>query len=72
MLTDVQAGRAWVSLQDCSQDQDILQDTPAIYREKTWRQVERGAEITDIVISRWQNSQITSRLAARRRLYMAP
>jgi AraC family transcriptional regulator len=63
MLTDTQAGHAWVSLQAGSEDQEATLGTQALHRELTWRQIERsvGGAIEDIVISRWTNLENTSR-----------
>ncbi len=61
MLTIMQAGRAWIDLQD--RPQEVSYGTQAFHRERKWRQFERnvGVAIEDIAISRWRDLQNTSR-----------
>jgi AraC-like DNA-binding protein len=62
MLTDMQAGRAWISLQDRPQEHEVLHGAQAFHRERKWRQLARsvGATSEDIAISRWTDLQNTS------------
>ena len=59
MLTDMQAGRAWVSPQASSKEQETARDTPMLSRERKWRLPEQnaGAASEDIAISRWTDVQ---------------
>jgi AraC-like DNA-binding protein len=54
MLTDTQAGLAWVSLQAGSEDQEAPREAQPLHRERKWRQLEHrvGGAIEDIAISR--------------------
>jgi AraC family transcriptional regulator len=63
MLTGMQAGRAWISIQDRSWEREGSQETQAFHRERKWRQFERsvGAATEEIIISRWNDPQSTSR-----------
>jgi AraC family transcriptional regulator len=63
MLTDMQAGRAWISLQDRPQEHEVSHGAQAFHRERKWRQLARsvGATTEDIAISRWTDLQNTSR-----------
>jgi len=63
MLTIMQAGRAWIDLQDRPQEQEVSYGTHPFHRERKWRQLDRtvGAAIEDIAISRWRDLQNTSR-----------
>ena len=60
MPTDVQARSAEVGLQDGSLDPDILPGTQALYQERKWRELGTGAEVADVAVSRWRDSQISS------------
>src|SRR5882672_3986115 len=63
MLTDMQAGRAWISLQDRPQEHEVSHGAQVCHRERKWRQLARsvGATSEDIAISRWTDLQNTSR-----------
>jgi AraC family transcriptional regulator len=57
MLTDMQAGRAWVSLPESgSQTQEV--DTPTLPQEPKWRMLPRGtdAAFEEIAVSRWTDA----------------
>ena len=57
MLTDMQAGYAWNSVQANSRKQETSDETTAIPQERKWRLLERGAAFEDIAISRWTDAQ---------------
>ena len=61
MLTDMQAGRAWISVQADTQEPEV--PTQAFHREQVWRQFRRpfGAPTEDIAISRWTDLRDASR-----------
>src|ERR671936_705077 len=63
MLTDTQAGLAWVSVQAGPEDHEVPHGAQALYRERKWRQLEPGRATEDIVISRWTDLGIASRQA---------
>jgi AraC family transcriptional regulator len=63
MLTDTQAGLAWVSLQAGSEDQEAPREAQPLHRERKWRQLEHrvGGAIEDITFSRWTDPGNTFR-----------
>jgi AraC family transcriptional regulator len=63
MLTDMQAGRAWVSLQASSQEQEVPHGKQSLPNERKWRRLERsvGTASEDIAISRWTDARTTIR-----------
>ena len=63
MLTEIQADRAWIGLQDKPQQHEASHRTQALLGERKWRQFERGigAANKDIAISRWTDLETTSR-----------
>lgn len=63
MLTDMQAGYAWKSVQANSRSQGTIDETAAIPRERKWRLLERGVAFEDIAISRWTDAQTNMRHA---------
>jgi AraC family transcriptional regulator len=63
MLTDMQTGHAWVSLQASSQEQEIPHATQALLHERKWRRLERSVGAEDIMISRWTDAQDATRHA---------
>jgi AraC-like DNA-binding protein len=63
MLTDMQAGRAWVSLQASSREQEVPHGKQSLPNERKWRRLERsvGTASEDIAISRWTDPRNTIR-----------
>jgi AraC family transcriptional regulator len=55
MLTDTQAGFAWVSVQAGSEVQEAAHEAQALHQERKWRRFEHGTSgaTEDIAISRW-------------------
>lgn len=64
MLTDMQAGDAWLTLLDKSLEPEGSHGTQALYRERKWRQFEQrvGTSAEDIEISRWTDLKNVSAL----------
>jgi AraC family transcriptional regulator len=62
MLTNLQAGDAWIEFPGAPGDCELPRATQAIIREHQWRQVDprTGAVAEDIAISRWEDPRSTS------------
>jgi AraC-like DNA-binding protein len=61
MLTDMQAGRAWISFPARSQEREVSHGSHACHHERKWRQPERSVGTEDITISRWTDQRDTLR-----------
>src|SRR3954451_18051619 len=62
MLTNLQAGDAWIEFRGAPEDCEIPQATQAIIRERHWREIDPRARAAaeDIAISRWEDPRSTS------------
>jgi AraC family transcriptional regulator len=65
MLTITPASRAWIDLQERSQEQEVSYGTQVLHLERKWREFQRtvGVAIEDIGVSRWRDSNNASRHA---------